>query len=89
MTTLQIKSDDQNAINQLVEIAKKQFHLKIEIVDNVQIIKKPPKSKPKGKWAKVADEMRGVLSKDTAEYLKECSKEIRDGFELRDLSVNK
>lgn len=60
MTTLQIKSDDQNAINQLVEIAKKQFHLKIEIIDNVQIIKKNQVSKSKGKWAKVADEMRGI-----------------------------
>ncbi len=72
MTTLQIKSDDQNAINQLVEIAKKQFHLKIEIMDNIQSVKKIKKAKQKGKWAKVADEMRGVLSKNTAEYLKEC-----------------
>ncbi len=42
-------------------------------------------TKKKGKWAKVADEMRGTMSSDTVEYLKNCSQEIRSGFELRDL----
>ena len=42
-------------------------------------------TKKKGKWAKVADEMRGTMSTDTVEYLKSCSQEIRRGFELRDL----
>jgi len=41
--------------------------------------------KKKGKWAKVADEMRGTMSPQTVEYLKTCSQEIRSGFELRDL----
>jgi hypothetical protein len=40
----------------------------------------------KGKWAKVADEMRGTLSDDTVEYLKDCSQEIRSGFELREFN---
>ena len=30
-----------------------------------------------GKWKKVADEMRGTMSKETVEYLKKCSDEIR------------
>jgi len=30
-----------------------------------------------GKWKKVADEMRGTMSKETVEYLKKCSEEIR------------
>ena len=42
-------------------------------------------TKKKGKWAKVADEMRGTMSSDTVEYLKTCSQEIRSGFEFRDL----
>ncbi len=42
-------------------------------------------TKKKGKWAKVADEMRGTMSSGTVEYLKNCSQEIRSGFELRDL----
>jgi len=29
-----------------------------------------------GKWKKVADEMRGTMSKETVEYLKKCSDEI-------------
>jgi len=30
-----------------------------------------------GKWKKVADEMKGTMSKETVEYLKKCSDEIR------------
>ena len=30
-----------------------------------------------GKWKKVADEMRGTMSKETVKYLKKCSDEIR------------
>lgn len=40
--------------------------------------------KKRGKWAKVADEMRGTMSNSTVDYLKECSQEIRSGFELRE-----
>ena len=52
--------------------------------NQVKIISKKPIRK-KGKWAKVADEMRGTMSPNTIEYLKECSQEVRSGFELRDL----
>jgi len=41
--------------------------------------------KKKGKWAIVADKMRGTLTDEDVKYLKECSKEIRDGFELRSI----
>jgi hypothetical protein len=52
--------------------------------NQVKIISNTPTRK-KGKWAKVADEMRGTMSPSTVEYLKECSQEVRSGFELRDL----
>jgi len=52
--------------------------------NQVQDISTTPTRK-KGKWAKVADEMRGTMSPSTIEYLKECSQEVRNGFELRDL----
>ena len=39
----------------------------------------------KGKWAHVADKIRGTLTTEDAQYLQECSKEIRDGFELKSL----
>jgi hypothetical protein len=47
-------------------------------------IKKPPLEK-KGKWAKVADEMKGTMSTETRAYLEQCSQEVRSGFALRDL----
>ncbi len=50
----------------------------IKIISNKQ-------TRKKGKWAKVADEMRGTMSPNTVEYLKACSQEVRSGFELRDL----
>ena len=51
--------------------------------NQVKLISNKP-TKKKGKWAKVADEMRGTMSSDTVEYLKNCSQEVRSGFELRD-----
>ncbi len=42
-------------------------------------------SDARGKWAEVADQMRGTLSHETVEYLNECSHEVREGFALRDL----
>ena len=54
------------------------------LTNQANLISTKPTEK-KGKWAKVADEMRGTMSTDTVEYLKSCSQEIRSGFELRDL----
>ena len=51
--------------------------------NQVNLVSNKP-TKKKGKWAKVADEMRGTMSSDTVDYLKNCSQEIRSGFELRD-----
>jgi hypothetical protein len=45
------------------------------------------KPNQKGKWAKVADTMRGTLTNDDVEYLQECSNEVREGFALRDLEA--
>jgi len=51
--------------------------------NQVNLISNKP-TKKKGKWAKVADKMRGTISSDTVEYLKNCSQEVKSGFELRD-----
>lgn len=40
--------------------------------NQVKTISNKPIEK-KGKWAKVADEMRGTMSQNTVEYLKACS----------------
>ena len=52
--------------------------------NQVETISNKPIRK-KGKWARVADEMRGTMSPSTVDYLNECSHEVRSGFELRDL----
>ncbi len=54
------------------------------LTNQANLISNKPTQK-KGKWEKVADEMRGTMSSDTVEYLKSCSQEIRSGFEFRDL----
>jgi len=46
---------------------------------------KKPSSNKKGKWAKVAEEMKGTLSPETRTYLDHCSQDVRNGFALRDL----
>ena len=52
--------------------------------NQVKVVSKKPTTK-KGKWAKGAQEMRGTMSHSTVDYLKECSQEVRSGFEFRDL----
>ena len=63
--------------------------IKSMIVDflshQVKVISNKPVPK-RGKWAKVADEMHGTMSRNTVEYLRECSEEVRSGFELRELA---
>lgn len=83
MTTVQLTGSD---IQKFLDVAS-QFNLQVTIIDN---IKMPNLSKrKKGKWAKVADEVRGTMSESTSDYLQECSNEVRNGFALRDLSVSK
>jgi len=81
MTTLQIDSNDANAIEALLDIAKQKFNLNIKVLD------KPQPKEPKGKWAKVADKMRGTLTQEDVEYIQKCSQEVRDGFEIREIKL--
>lgn len=84
MTTVQLTG---NNVQELLDLAVKQFNIQVKVIDN---LKMPDLAKrKKGKWAKVADEVRGTMSNSTSDYLQECSKEVRSGFELRDLSVSK
>ena len=72
-----VKFIQNGSIDELKSIITNFLNNQVNLVSN-----KP--TKKKGKWAKVADEMRGTMSSDTVEYLKNCSQEIRSGFELRD-----
>lgn len=83
MTTLQIDSNDSNVIEALLDVARKKFNLNIKVINESQNIEPP-----KNKWAKVADEMRGTMSPETVQYLQECSREVRENFELRDITTS-
>ena len=72
-----VKFIQNGSIDELKSIITNFLNNQVNLVSN-----KP--TKKKGKWAKVADEMRGTMSSDTVEYLKNCSQEVRSGFELRD-----
>ncbi len=45
----------------------------------------PSPHAPDHPWEKFAQEMRGILTPDTAEYLRKIHQEFRDDFTLRDL----
>ena len=61
----------------------------VNFLENELVLKNEPSIKrKKGKWAKVADEIKGTMSESTSKYLQECSKEIRSGFELRNLPTS-
>jgi hypothetical protein len=82
MQTIRLDINNHNIFNTIMDflnnLPQHEFQVKVE--------QKPVVAKrKKGKWAKVADEMRGTMSPSTVEYLKECSQEVRSGFELRDL----
>ena len=55
----------------------------VDFLTNQALNNKPKKKM--GKWANVASQMQGTLSDDTVNYLSECSKEVRNGFEFREL----
>lgn len=81
MTTLQIQTDDKSIIEQIKQLlATRTSSSHIKIIEDTNT----SKTQEKSKWAKMAEEMRGSLTKEDAQYLQECSREIRDGFELRE-----
>lgn len=80
MTTFQIDTNDKSAIEDIKRFIVNKFHFQVQVVDDVKTLKTEPKSK----WAKVAEEMRGTMTKEDVEYLQACSKEFREGFELRE-----
>ncbi|PID48105.1 MAG: hypothetical protein CR967_01490 [Proteobacteria bacterium] len=75
MTTFQLNTNDAHLIQQAKNLLVEKLHLKVNIVQE--------QTAQKSKWAKMAEEMRGVLNHDDVEYLQECSREIRDNFEVK------
>ena len=75
MVTFQINSTDISAIEQLLNIAKKQFNLQIKVIDG---LKKPQKKETK--WGEFARKMDGLFTPKIIEHLKESRKEARENF---------
>jgi len=78
MITFQINSTDISAINQLLDIARKQLNLSVKVLDD---LKKPQLKDTK--WSKFAQEMDGLFTPEMVEHFKESRKEARDGFIAR------
>jgi len=78
MTTIQL-NEDKNKVQEFLDLAKK-LHMNFTIIED----KQESSNKNKSKWAKVAEEMSGTMSPETAQYMQQCSKEFRKGFELRE-----
>lgn len=74
MTTLQIDTDDDKAIKQLLDIAKNKLHLDVFVVDSVNT------AKTKTKWGEFAEKMDGIFTPDIVEHISTSRKEARDNF---------
>ena len=72
MVTFQINSTDISAIEQLLNIAKEQFNLKVNVIDG---LKKPQKKETK--WGEFARKMDGLFTPEIIEHLNESRKEVR------------
>lgn len=82
MQTIRLDINNHTIFNAIMDFLNNlpQHEFKVKVEEKPVITKRK-----KGKWAKVADEMKGTMSPNTVEYLKACSQELRSGFELRDL----
>jgi len=74
MTTLQINSNDKNAIKKLLDIAKQKFHLEAFIVENISVVK------PKTQWGEFAKKMDGLFTSEIVQHISTSRKEARDNF---------
>ncbi len=76
MTTFTIDTNDKTIIEQAKKFFINQLHIQVEV--------KEKEIEKQNKWAKIANEMKGKMSSETAQYLEQCSKEFRSDFSLRE-----
>jgi hypothetical protein len=75
MVTIQINSNDINAIEQLLYLAKKQFNLQVTILDELNT----PKEN-QTKWGEFAQKMDGLFTPEIVEHIKLSREEARENF---------
>jgi hypothetical protein len=73
MVTIQINSNDINAIEQLLCIAKNKFNLHITVLEEL-------KSPEKTKWGEFAQKMDGLFTPEIVEHIKLSRQEARKNF---------
>jgi len=73
--TFQINSNDTNAIEQLLHLAKEKFNLQINIIND--FTSSPKKTT---KWGEFANKMDGLFTPDLVEHLNTSRKEARENF---------
>ena len=75
MVTIQINSNDINAIEQLLYLAKNKFNLHITVLEELKL----PQNK-QTKWGEFAQKMDGLFTPEIVEHIKLSRKEARDNF---------
>jgi len=76
VTTLQIKTDDLGAVEEIKNIVMQKFHFEVEVIPNKKIVN----NKSRTKWAEFADKMDGTFTPEIINQIKGSRKKARDNF---------
>lgn len=83
MTTIQI-NEDESKVQEFLDLAIKKFNFNITVLENSNI-----KTKVKeNKWKEFAKRMSGLTNPKITKHLKNVRADMRENFELRNLSDN-
>jgi len=78
MMTLQIDSNDNKSIQQLLDIARNKLHLNIFILEGSS--SSVENTQAKTKWGEFAQKMDGLFTPEIVEHISSTRKEARDNF---------
>lgn len=78
MTTLQIDSNDKNAITEIKSFVMQKFHFKVQVINDFDTTKSNIKSKTK--WAEFTEKMDGLFTPNIVNHISTSRKEARDNF---------
>jgi len=80
MTTITVEASNFKIIEEIKQLLKNKFGNKVVIEENKQI-------REKWKWANFADRMSGLTTPEITEHIKKSSKEVRENFQFRNLTI--
>lgn len=82
MTTIQI-NEEQSKVQEFLDLAVKKFNFNIIVLENSSIKTKTKTSK----WGEFAKRMSGLTNPQITKHLENVREDMRENFELRDLST--